>query len=300
MIFFLFVLTLSFSAISIADAEPAEYYIQIIIEEFDTLNFQEESVNASFWVIITSDDVDFTEETPVLQFPDGVVLPLFQESQYTSISPNKFVTKVEGEFGMVADYHNYPYELVKLPIILQIHDKDISEVILRISPDHNENDIQTHGFVFFNSSSYVQTETWHDKKTYSQFVVDTTWQRPVKAIFLQEILPLLIIGAITIFVLRFQPQNLEVKAGSAIGLIFALVAFHGLVIEEALPQLTYLTFEERLIIVDYTLIAYVFVEVLIQQKYNKGDKDRIRKINNKMTLLLPAVIAVVVASILFL
>ncbi|MGI9565457.1 MAG: hypothetical protein ACR2LL_00390 [Nitrosopumilus sp.] len=305
--FLLFAFTLLVSSLFLpstmltASAEPVEYDVQIIVEGFDTLDYQEESINAYFWVIITSDDddVDFTKDPPTLHFPDGIILADFQESQYNIIEPHRFVAKVQGEFDIIADFHDYPYEKIQASIAMQIYDKDVSKVILKTNPALHENDIQTPGLVFEGSDMYAQDEIFYDGRTYSQVVVDTVWQHPVEAIFLQEIFPLLVIGAVVIFLIRFQPHNLENKAGAAVGLIFALVAFHGLVIEDAIPDLEYLTFEEKLMIVIYALIVYLLVEVLVQQRYNKGDKEKIKKINNKMTALLPVVVAIVSAGIFF-
>jgi hypothetical protein len=282
-----------------ADAEPIEYEVQIIIEEFDTVDFQEESINAHFWVIITSDDVDFTKDTPILQFPNGIILDILQQSQYTNISPNKIVKMIEGEFDMTANFHNYPYEVIETSIILQIYDRDISEVVLKISPDQQEADIQTHGLIFIHSNAYVQTEEFYDGKIYSQLVIDTAWRHPAESIFLQKILPIIIIGVISVFILRVQPHNLENKAAAAVGLIFTLIAFQGLVVQDYLPQLEYLTFAEKLIIVDYAIIVFVLIEVLIQQRYSKGNEENAKKINNKMTALLPVVIVIVSVSMLF-
>ena len=80
--------------------------------------------------------------------------------------------------------------------------------------------------------------------------------------------------------------------------MFSLIAFYALVIAERLPPLEYLTFEEKLIIIDYVLIAFLLVEVLVQQRYNKNDDVKTREINKKMTYLLPVVIAIVSAGLL--
>ena len=281
-----------------AFAEPIEYEVQIIVEDIVNLNFDEEWFDAFIWIIITSDDADFTLDPPPLQFPNGIVLDYLQESELTTIAPHRYVAKIFGTFGMKADYHNYPYEILEMPIILQIHDKDVSQIILKLSPDSKNYKIDAPGLIFLGNDVDLRTESFYDGKTYSQIVSTSKWEYPTESIFLQEIFPLLVIAGIAIFLLRFQPKNLEHKAGAAVGLVFSLIAFYALVIAERLPPLEYLTFEEKLIIIDYVLIAFLLVEVLVQQRYNKNDDVKTREINKKMTYLLPVVIAIVSAGLL--
>lgn len=277
---------------------PAEYEVQIVIEDIANIDFEEQTYDAYFWIILTSDDADFTVDPPTLQFPNGVILDYLQESDLTSVSPHKYVSKIMGTFDMDTDFHDYPYEIIETGITMQIYGKTIDEAILKASPEQFElDDIHAPGLVFTDATFDVITTQYLDGNTYSQFITVETWEHPKESIFLQEIFPLFVIAAVAIFILRFQPKNIEHKAGAGVGLIFSLIAFHGLVIEDALPELSYLTFEENLIIVDYAIVIHLLIEVLIQYRFNKDDDVKAKKINNKMIAILPAVIAVVAAGV---
>ncbi len=280
---------------------PAIYEVQYIIENIQNVDLTEETYDMFFWIILTSDDVDFTKEPPTLQFPNGIILDIQQEKDLTFVTQNTYVTKVFGTFFLNSDFRNYPYSPIDTGIVFQIHGKSSEEVILEISSEYEDpENIHAPGLIFQNATSKITSQYFHDGITYSQFVSTERWQMPSTAIFFQEIFPLFVIGSIAIFILRLKLTVRGSKISATVGLVFALIAFHGIVIQDSLPKLTYLTFEEKLIIIDYALVVYLAIEILLQQRFNKDDDDEKAKIiNNKIMMFLPVVVIITAVTIHF-
>lgn len=275
-----------------ADEDVKKYDVEITLIDVAEINLEEESYDLTFWLTLTSDDIDFTiDEIPEINFVNGKVLDVFQEPELESVTSDYYRVKVDGTFYENMDFQNYPASSIHLKIIMQPYEMTSDQIQFAVSPQQIQLDSMHATGWKFKESKFQTKETKYFEESYSQITATYSFEKPLVSVFFQEIFPLIIIGGGSIFIFYLKPTNHDIKVESIFVLLLALIAFHGLVIDDALPPLNYMTLEDKLIIVNYAILVYAIIEILIQRKFNdSNDYSRAEQINKKMRLLLPIVV----------
>ena len=96
---------------------PLVYDVKITLMDISVVDFANGGYSLSFWVTLTSDDIDFSKiPPPPIDFVNGKVESI--EHKYFSHG-NSYSQKLYGTFFTSMEFHNYPLMEVSLPIIVE-------------------------------------------------------------------------------------------------------------------------------------------------------------------------------------
>ena len=97
-------------------SDPAVYHTGMILTNLGNIDEEHGKYWMDFIIYIESDDVDFTEEPPLLSFVNGRDL-LFSDEL---IEPDYYEVRVQGEFFSEFDYRAFPFETLELKMEVEM------------------------------------------------------------------------------------------------------------------------------------------------------------------------------------
>ncbi len=253
--------------------------------EIDPLNF--EIVNAS---------VDFkdviSEETAEV---DGV--------EYKWMTYRMVVT-TSNDFN----FKNYPLDMQNISIEIEDQELDVSKMRYVISTYENSLDSKTkiQGWEIKDKRCYVTTHKYDtnfgftpenpSNSDYSRYVFQTFISRPYFSSMLKVMLPLTVILSLSFISFFLSLDKYSQRISLGVSTVYTSVAFH-INLSGAIPQVSYLTLADRLMISIYFMLAVNIVSVVgMTVLVDKKKEEIAKKINRILIIIFPILCFLVISS----
>lgn len=275
---------------------PQEYVVAISLKSVGEINKQIGTYDLDFWFSIFSEGRDLLyDPPPEIDFINGRNVDY--SSQY--LGSNIFEERVQGTFVGEMDFHDFPFEKIKLQIQLEPATPMTTEhVILSVDPASGIDDTANVPGWFISEPTFTVVENnYSNGDTYSRYIAEYVVERSPLGTFLKMVLPVLIVVGIS-FVAYIIPRNYEVVAALALLPLVAIVFLHLDVLDE-LPPLGYLTIFDKIMIISYAMIANNVICTGRQVRSDEfSSKESAWSINN-FHLKLSPIIGIAVGIVLF-
>jgi hypothetical protein len=249
-----------------------------------------------FIIYIESDEIDFTQDPPLLSFVNGRDLIFSDEL----IEPDYYEIRVQGEFFTEFNYRNFPFQTLNLTMEIETKiPNDATKVIFKAN-DGNLLDpsARVHGWLVTGSDISEKIHTYSDGLQFSRIIANIQVSHAPVGVALSTIFPVTIITAIAMFVF-FIPNNFTPRIYLTAPLLLTVVYWHQSHLSH-IPNLGYLTLFDNVILIYYALIlnAILCVSRQMRQHSISPDELKLKKINRFHAKLMP-VIFIVLFLILF-
>lgn len=252
--------------------------------------------DATFWVTMISDKIDFTvNPPPELDFVNGQQI----EISGMDIEPHLKKFKVSGVFQNGFDFRKYPFETLDLTIIMEpFYPLTTDKVIFTTNKEYSGQDVSANDDIpGWDLSPGTVENTTHDYSwgKFTRLVAHYEVTSPVFMTFLKKLFTVIILDAICLGAFWFKPDSLTERSAVAMGAILAATYFHAQFLLGELPPLGYLTIADKFLMASYALYAFCIASVLIHQRLSlrygdKYDSNYSNKIDSKLRTLAPIVL----------
>jgi hypothetical protein len=197
----------------------------------------------------------------------------------------------KGEFKFEPNYHDYPVDVQRLPIIIE--SVNLTEDLVRLVPDTAsgsrantrlmglDENIAVAGYNVLNAgylkdvktykSNFGDPEFSEDMK-YSRLVYEINIARDSESFILKILIPNLLLLVISYLVFFIPPNQLEVAVGCTVTSLLASIALQ-LTINNNLPDIGYITNADKLFHLFYLLITIALVQTVISFNLDKRGKS---------------------------
>lgn len=273
-----------------------EFVVATSLKSIGEIDKQIGTYELDFWFSMYSEGRDLLNEPPPeIDFINGRNIDF--SSQY--LGSNIFEERVQGTFVGEMDFHDFPFEKIKLQIQLEPATPMTTEhVILSIDPASGIDETANVPGWFISEPTFTVVENdYNNGDIYSRYIAEYVVERSPIGIFLKIILPVLIVVGIS-FVAYIIPRNYEVVAALALLPLVAVVFLHINALNE-LPPLGYLTIFDKIMIISYAMIANNVICTGRQVRSDEfSSKESAWSINN-FHLKLSPIIGIAVGIVLF-
>ncbi len=266
---------------------PSVYHAGMIFTNLGDIDEKQGTYWMDFIIYIESDEIDFTEEPPLLSFVNSRDLIFSDEL----IEPDNYKVRVQGEFFSEFDYRAFPFQTILLKV--EIEPKipyDADRVIFKANDEASVDPTAlVHGWTLVGSEITDKIHTYPDGFQFSRLIANIEVSHKPIGVALSIILPVTIITAIALFVF-FIPHNFTPRIYLTAPLLLAIVYWHQSQLSD-LPMLGYMTFFDKLILIYYALVLNGILCISLQMRSYKihADDFKIRKINRFHAILMPII-----------
>ncbi len=223
-----------------------------------------------------------------------------EHKPYEGTDVNYMVFKVSGLFDQNIDYRNYPFDSFTLRVLLEDIEQEFE--LREYIPDEKDSaldpsfhlvgwDIRNFRIVSglhkYATSFGLQSEK---RDRYSQIAAEIDVSRLNPIIFAKTTAPAIIFLLIASLGSLLPLEQISQKISLAVAALFSSVAYH-INLSQGLPPLSYLTFIDRMMIANYTII---FLCLLFSVGTHLANKNAFERIESILTLasrfLIPALV----------
>lgn len=278
------------------EPQPTQYNIAIQLMNVRNVDRLNGTYDMTFWVIITSDKIDFTASPPPeFEFVDGIDL----ETSGMHVEPHLVKYKVIGTFQHGFDYHIYPFETLDLTINIEpLYPGTADKIVLIPSTPQSGQDTEANNDIPGWDLSPGLTENKIHKYPWGEFSRYTAHYEvssPPGMTFLKKLLTIIVLNIIVFAAFWFNPKSLTDRAAVAVGAILASTYFHAQFLLAELPSVGYLTLADKIVFASYALYTYCIISVLIHNRLGAHHGDEYQekhadRIDRKMRIIAPIVL----------
>lgn len=215
----------------------------------------------------------------------------------------------KGMFKFEPEYHAYPIDVQRLPIIIESVNQP--ETYIRLIPDTVKNgksssklngiddEISVPSYKIVKAGYFNETKLYNsnfgdpdysENMKYSRIVFNMDIKRESQSFILKILIPNLFLLAISYLVFFIPASQLEVAVGCTVTSLLASIALQ-LTINGNLPDIGYLTNADKLFHLFYLLITIALVQTVITFNLDKrGNKNLARKLEVMGRFVFPAIL----------
>ncbi|MGI4873011.1 MAG: hypothetical protein ACRYFX_17760 [Janthinobacterium lividum] len=287
---------LFFSGFFHAQARPIPVAFGLYVKELQ-VDFAHTSFQTSFywWLRFpTPADTAVLRQLQQLDFVNGT-LSKFEvtETRFTAHRDTVYVTGVcAGSFLCTPDFHHFPFEVQRLPIVLESAVLDTSLVRLVSDPGAYplaewqgsrlglDSAVTVPGFDItgtrFRPTQKVYQTNFGDRAfrqrlAYARLSYEVDLTRQPRSLLLKMLIPNIFI-LLTAYLVFFVPANrLDVAVGLTVTALLASIALQ-LTFQTGLPAVGYLTVADKLFYLFYFLITFALVQTIVTYRLDMGKR----------------------------
>lgn len=270
------------------------YKVGIYLLNVGKIDLQTSSYDLDFYMWVYSDQDDFTQSKPKIEFMNGKAT-----MEPITVEPHYYEARVKGTFLNNLDFHQYPFEQLHLTVVVEGIDGR-GDLILVADKDESGVDklINIPGWHLVDNTQDILVHQYPDGKEYSRYVYTMTIERFFVSSFLKTIFPVIIITTIAMLAFWMSPSNFAPRIGLGASTLLAAVAAH-LSAANQLPPIGYLTLLDKIMIVVYALFLNNLLSMVIQMRHvDNNMKEKAIKINALMRKLMPIIVLVLFFALL--
>jgi len=226
------------------------------------------------------------EEEPRFEFMNCRMLQIEKQEEhkpYAGTDVNYLVFKVSGIFDQNIDYRNYPFDSFTVRVLLEDVEQEIE--LREYLPDTRDSALDTSfrlvgwdikafrivNLVHTYSTSFGLESEKRDR--YSQIAAEIDVSRLNPIIFAKTVAPAIIFILIATLGSMLPLEQISQKISLAVAALFSSVAYH-INLSQGLPPLSYLTFIDRMMIANYSIIFLCLVFSVGMHLANKNGLER--------------------------
>jgi len=227
---------------------------------------------------------------PKLHFVNGAI----SDRSNLYISNNWYNERIQGTFFNDMDFHTYPFSKVELDILIEFSQTSnelatfrVDEALSYTFEKHN-----IPGWTIVDEEYSTTLQEYFELGSFPRYIASYTIETPFLSSFLVGIFPILVIGALAVVTFFYDPSTGFAQKGQIIAtLVVATIFFQVLGQMSQLPSLEYLTLQDKLFAVVYSVLLFSIIEVFTQRKFGgREHKETGEKISKTFHILLPIVI----------
>lgn len=272
---------------------PTQYNVTVYLTNIWKVDLQSGTFDADLWYIAKSKDADFTAgHLPPIGFSNGVIHDYSQEY----VNKHYYEVNVYGTFFTNMDFHQYPFEKLSLPIVIEPLTPCYTNTTIFI-PDSASFGVDPKATVSgWNISGQKQEVTEYEypdeTASFARYMATFEASHPAMNSFVKTIMPVSLITGLSLLIF-WIPENFTPRIYLTAPLLLALVSLHINTLKE-LPSLSYLTIFDKVVVIDYALFANAIISLAIQMRLHKnhGDDVIVKKANRIGRFMIPVIIAV--------
>ncbi len=270
--------------------EPIDYQFGVGLFDVGEIDTSTGSYDVTFWLSIKTENGNFTEYMPKLHFVNGAIT----DRSNLYISNNWYNERIQGTFFNNMDFHNYPFSKIDLDILIEFSQTSkelatfrVDEVLSYAFEGHT---IPGWSIVDTNYSTTLQE--YYELGSYPRYIASYTIETPFLSSFLVGIFPIFVIGTLAVVTFFYDPSSGFAQKGQIIAtLVVATLFFQVLGQMSQLPSLEYLTLQDKLFAVVYSILLFSIVETFTHKKFGSHEnKETGKKINKIIRYSLPIVV----------
>lgn len=277
-------------------ARPVPVAFGLYVKELQ-VDFAHTSFQTSFywWLRFPAPaDTAVLRQLQQLDFVNGT-LSKFEvaETRFTPHRDTVYVTGVcAGSFLCTPDFHHFPFEVQRLPVVLESAVLDTS--LVRLVPDLGayppaewrssrlglDSAVAVPGFDItgarFRPAQKVYQTNFGDRAfkqrlAYARLTYEVDLTRQPRSLLLKMLIPNIFI-LLTAYLVFFVPANrLDVAVGLTVTALLASIALQ-LTFQTGLPVVGYLTVADKLFYLFYFLITFALVQTIITHRLDMGKR----------------------------
>lgn len=223
----------------------------------------------------------------------------------------------KGEFQFDPDYHEYPIDVQRLPIVLE--SVNMTEDYVKLTPDRlpksksryaisMEEGIVVPGFTIIEADYEKQSKVYESnfgdpdyspETKYSRITCEVKIKRDSTSFILKIVTPNILLLVITYLVFFIPAKNLEVAVGCTVTSLLASIALQ-LTTNGSLPEIGYLTNADKLFHLFYLLITLALVQTVLTYNLEKmGRKKMSYRLEVLGRVFFPIMLAAGIVFILY-
>ncbi len=270
--------------------EPIDYKFGVGLFDVGEIDLSTGSYEVTFWLSIKTENGNFTEYMPQLYFVNGHI----SDRSNLYITDNWYNERIQGTFFTPMDFHMFPFAEVDLDIIIEFSQTSIElatfsvdEVLSYTFEKHN-----IPGWIIVDEKYSTTTQGYFELGSFPSYIASYTIETPFLSSFLVGIFPIFVIGALAVVTFFYDPPTGFAQKGQIIAtLVVATLFFQVLGQMSQLPALEYLTLQDKLFAVVYSVLLFSIIETFTQRKFGgREHKETGEKISKTFHYLLPIVI----------
>ena len=286
---------------NVTGLSPTQYNVTVYLTNIWNINLQSGTYDADLWFIAKSQNVDFTKGyLPPVGFSNGIIKDYSQEY----VDKHYYEVNVYGTFFTNIDFHQYPFEKLSLPIVIEPFSPCYTNTMVFV-PDSSSFGVDPRATISgWNISGQRQEVAGYlypgTSLGYSRYIATFEASHPAMNSFIKTIMPASLITGLSLLIF-WIPENFTPRIYLTAPLLLALVSLHINTLKE-LPSLSYLTIFDKIMVIDYALFANAILSLAIQMRLHKnhGDDVIVKKANRIGRYMIPVIIVVlgIVMSVL--
>jgi hypothetical protein len=202
--------------------------------------------------------------------------------------------RIRGDFIKTFDFTRYPFETHELTVVLEHKNLDISQLSFEDDPTSDIDPmVNVAGWEIGDFKTFV-TEHAYGEDVYSRFVFGVTLKRHFLSALIKNVLPIMIITAISLLTFFISPQNFSQRIGLGVTTLMSATAFH-LSLLSSIPPTGYLTLADRIMLCVYVIFLYnLSASVYIMRLVDAKKMEEATKFNRKALTTLPVLIVALI------
>lgn len=270
--------------------EPIDYEFGTLLIDVGEIDLNTGSYDVTFWLSIKTENGNFTEYMPQLDFVNGHI----PDRSNLYISDTWYNEKIHGKFFSDMDFQTYPFTQIDLDILIEFSQTNDELATFQVDPvlsyAYEKHNIA--GWSIIESNFSTTHQEYFELGSYPRYVASYTIETPFLSSFLVGILPILVIGALACVTLFYEPSKGFGQKGEVVAtLIIAIIFYQVFGQLNQLPSLEYLTLQDKLIAVVYAILLYSIAGTFVQMKLGgEENKETSKKIRRKFLYSLPIVV----------
>ena len=283
------------NAIAQTESDKKTYTIGTYLLNVGKIDLQNGAYDLDFYIWIKSDDANFIETKPKIEFMNGKAT-----TEPITVEKNYYEARVKGIFQKNMDFRNYPFEKILLTVEIEgTEDMKSFEFVPDLEESGVDDLVNIPGWNLQSTNSDVTIHKYSDGSEYSRYIFSLEMERFPLSSFLKTMLPVIIITTIAMLAFWMSPTNFTARIGLGASTLLAAVAAH-LNAANQLPPIGYLTLFDKIMIIAYALFLNNLLSMVIQMRLidHKREEEAV-KVNAKMRKAIP-VICVLIFLALFL
>ncbi len=254
---------------------PLEVKVGVYVIGINKISTQTSSYSMDFYLTLTCNRTCEKEKDYKFEIINGRII----SNRMTDDQPNYKVYRINADLVSNFDFKMYPFEKPELTLIIEDENSDKSKLIFKADAEKTAIDSQIPSFGWqANKIDETIGEHFYPNfnQTYSSYKSSITLSRPFWSSIL-KLLPAIAIMFACLIAFVMTPSIADRRIVLVTSSLIASVLFHAN-LASGVPQVPYLTFADRFMVINYLIIAASLAIVGLMLVWNEKQPGKANKL----------------------
>jgi hypothetical protein len=254
---------------------PLEVKVGIYVIGISKVSTQTGSFSMDFYLTLTCNRTCEKEKDYKFEIINGRII----SNRMTDDQPNYKVYRINADLVSNFDFKLYPFEKPELTLIIEDENSDKTKLIFKTDAEKTAIDAQIPSFGWqTNKIDETISEHFYPNfnQTYSSYKSSITLSRPFWSSIL-KLLPAIAIMFACLIAFVMTPSIADRRIVLVTSSLIASVLFHAN-LASGVPQVPYLTFADRFMVINYLIIAASLAIVGLMLVWNEKQPEKANKL----------------------